>query len=268
MPQWAIVQNPLIYGDLLIVAPQTSEAGVVAYDKVTGALRWKSAALSGIPGYVTPSVVKVSGEDHVVMITGAAGRGRTARGGSVNGIDPRSGKILWTYTNWQNIIPVPQALDAGEGRVLITGGYGAGAAMVKVERKGDGSYAATELFKNPDFGAHTQPPVLFNDHFYSQYTTNERSDGLVAMSIDGQVKWKTGQQPPFVRGGAILADGLLLATDGNTKLYLIEPNPAGFKPLASAVVLEPGDNWAPLALADGKLLVRGQRELKALQVAQ
>ena len=49
---------------------------------------------------------------------------------------------------------------------------------------------------------------------------------------------------------------------------LVEPSPAGFKPLASAVILEPGDNWAPLALVDGKLLVRGQKELKALQVAQ
>ncbi len=50
LPRWGIVQNPLIYGDLLIVAPQTSEAGVVAYDKVSGALKWKSAALSGIAG--------------------------------------------------------------------------------------------------------------------------------------------------------------------------------------------------------------------------
>ena len=60
----------------------------------------------------------------------------------------------------------------------------------------------------------------------------------------------------------------MLMTDGNTKLYLVEPSPAGFKPLASAVILEPGDNWAPLALVDGKLLVRGQKELKVLQVAQ
>ena len=268
LPQWAIVQNPLIYGDLLIVATQTSEAGVVAYDKVTGELKWKSAALSGIPGYVTPSIVKIAGDDHLVMITAAVGRGRNAKGGSVNGLDPRSGNVLWTYTDWQCIIPVPQAVDAGEGRVLITGAYGAGSAMIKVEKKGDGTFAVSELFKNPDFGAHTQPPVLHDGHFYSHYTINERSDGLVAMSLDGQIKWKTDQQPPFVRGGSILADGLLLMTDGNTKLYLVEPNPAGFKPLASAVILEAGDNWAPLALVDGKLLVRGQKELKVLQVAK
>jgi len=54
----------LIYGDLLIVATQTSEAGVVAFDKLTGTIKWKSAALSGIPGYVPLSIVKVAGEDH------------------------------------------------------------------------------------------------------------------------------------------------------------------------------------------------------------
>ena len=268
LPQWAIVQNPLIYGDLLIVAPQTSETGVVAYDKLTGAIKWKSPALSGIPGYVPLSLVKVAGEDHLVMITGAVGRGRNARDGSVNGLDPRTGKVLWTYTGWQCIIPVPQAVDAGQGRVLITGGYTAGTAMIKVDKSADGTFAVSELFKNPDFGAHTQPPVLHDGHFYAHYTTNERADGLIAMGMDGQIKWKTGTQPAFVRGGSVLADGLLLMTDGNTKLYLIEPSPTGFKPLASAVVLEPGDNWAPLALVQGKLLVRGQKELKVLQVAQ
>jgi outer membrane protein assembly factor BamB len=268
LPRWAIVQHPLVYGSLLIVAPQTSEAGVVAYDKLTGELKWKSAPLSGMAGYVSPSVIKIAGEDHLVMVTASVGRGRTAKDGSVNGLDPRDGKVLWTYTSWQCPIPVPQPVDAGDGRVLVTGGYSAGSALIKVQKKGDGSYAVAELFKNPDFGSHTQPPILYKDHFYSQYTINERSDGLVAMSMDGQVRWKTDQQPAFVRGGAILADGLLLTTDGSTKLYLVEPDPFGFKPLASAVVLEAGDNWAPLALVDGKLLVRGQKELKTLRVAQ
>jgi outer membrane protein assembly factor BamB len=268
LPRWGIVQNPFIYRDLLIVAPQTAEAGVVAYDKRSGAVKWKSPGLPGVAGYVTPSIVKIAGEDQFVMVTGAAGRGRNASGGSVNGLDPASGKVLWTYTGFQNIIPVAQPVDAGQGRVLIAGAYGAGSAMIKVEKKADGTFTATELYKNPDFGSHTQPPVLHDGHFYSHYTINERSDGLVAMSMDGQVKWKTDRQPPFVRGGSILADGLMLVTDGNTKLYLIEPNPTAFKPIASAVILEPGDNWAPLALVDGKLLVRGQKELKVLQVAE
>jgi outer membrane protein assembly factor BamB len=224
--------------------------------------------LSGGVGYVSPSIVKVGGEDHLVMITASVGRGRSASGGSVNGIDPLSGKVLWTYGNWQCIIPVPHAVDAGEGRVLITGGYSAGAAMIKVQKQEDGSYGVTELFKNVNFGSHTQPPILYKDHFYAQYTINERSDGLVCMTMDGQVKWKTGDEPPFNKGGSILADGLLLSVDGDKMLYLIEPDPSGFKPLASAEMLESGENWAPIALVDGKLLIRDQKNLKCVAVAQ
>ena len=268
LPRWALTQNPLIYRNLIIVASQTSQAGVVAYDKLTGELKWKSAALSGGVGYVSPSMVKIGADDHLVMIMAAKGFGRSAGGGSVNGLDPLSGKVLWTYGNWQCGIPVPHAVDAGDGRVLITGGYSAGAAMIKVQKKTDGSCEVVELFKNANFGAHTQPPILYKDHFYVQYTINERSDGLVCMTMDGQIKWKTGEDPLFNKGGAILVDGLLLATDGNKMLYLIEPDPAGFKPLASAELLESGENWAPLALTDGKLLIRDQKNLKCVVVAQ
>ena len=268
LPRWAITQNPLVYRNLLIVGSQTSQAGVVAYDKLTGELKWQTPALAGATGYVSPSVVKVGGEDHLVMVMAAQGFGRTAGGGSVSGIDPLSGKVLWTYTNWQCGIPVPHAVDAGEGRVLITGGYNAGTSMIKVEKKADGSYGVTELFKTVEFGAHTQPPILYRDHFYAQYTTNERSDGFICMGMDGKVRWKTGENPAFVRGGSLLADGLLLSTDGSTMLYLIEPDPSGFKPLASAVLLEQGTNWAPLALVDGKLLIRDQKQMKCVQVGQ
>lgn len=131
------------------------------------------------------------------------GFGRGARGGSVNGIDPATGKILWTHTNWHCVIPVAHAVDAGEGRMLLTGGYNAGSAMIQVAKKADGTFVVTELFKNPAFGSHTQPPLLYKGHFYSQYTTNEHRDGLVSLSMIGEVKWKTGQAPALARGGAI-----------------------------------------------------------------
>jgi outer membrane protein assembly factor BamB len=267
VPSWAITQCPLVYGNLLIVASQAPKAGVVAYDKLTGNVKWSTPSL-GPTGYVSPSVLKVGKENHIVMITASAGRGASASGGKVVGIDPLSGKLLWEYTNWQCVIPVPSAVDAGEGRALITGGYNAGTAMIKVEKKPDGSYAVTELFKNPDFGTHTQSPVLYNNHFYAQYSTNERKDGLVCMSMDGQVKWKTGRAPLFDKGGMILADGLLLSTDGSTKLYLIQPDPGAFKPVASTVILKAGQNWAPIALSKGMLLVRDQEKLMCVKVAQ
>jgi outer membrane protein assembly factor BamB len=267
-PTWGITQNPLVYRNLVIVGSQAPEAGVVAFDKLTGELRWKTAALPGGAGYVSPTIVKVGSDDHVVMVTASQGMGRNAAGGGVFAFDPLTGKHLWSYSGWQCSIPVPHVVDAGEGRFLMTGGYRAGSAMIKVQKKADGGYDVAELFKNPDFGSHTQPPVLYKDHFYVQYTTNERSDGLVCMTMSGEVKWKTGEEPLFSKGGAVLADGLMIATDGNTKLYLIDPNPTGFKPLAVVEMFESANNWAPLALVDGKLLIRDQKQMKVLQVGQ
>jgi outer membrane protein assembly factor BamB len=267
IPRWAITQNPLIYEDLLILASQAPQAGVVAYEKLTGDIRWTTPSL-GRTSYVSPSILEVSGKDHLVMITASAGRrGEVGSGGKVVGIDPASGKVLWEYTNWQCRIPVPSAVDAGEGRLLITGGYEAGAAMIKVEEKADGGYGVTELFKTLEFGAHTKPPVLVDGHFYAQYSTNERKDGMVCMSLDGQIKWKTETSPVFDKGSSILADGLLLSTDGRRSVYLIEPDPSAFKPLATVSLLEGNQNWAPLALADGKLLVRDQSRLICLKIA-
>jgi outer membrane protein assembly factor BamB len=284
IPRWALTQCPLVYGDLLILASQSPQAGVVAYEKLTGNVKWTTSPIGPV-GYVSPVIVKVGGKDHVVMLTAAAGRGESAKGGKVVGIDPLTGKILWEYTNWQCGIPVPCAVDAGEGRVLVTGGYQAGAALIKIEKKADGSYGVTELFKNPDFCVHTQPPILYNGYFYGQCTTNERKDGMVCMSIDGQIKWKTGRSPVFDKGGSILADGLLLSTDGASKLYLIEPDPSAFKPIATAELLKEGgtgsendpmaskvggatQNWAPLALTNGKLLIRDQNRLMCVKVAK
>jgi outer membrane protein assembly factor BamB len=281
IPRWAISQCPLIYGDLLIIASQAPEAGVVAYDKLTGEVKWKTPSLGEV-GYVSPAIVKIDGADQVVMVTASGGgRGRPTTPGKIVGIDPSSGKVLWEYTDWICGIPVPSAIDAGDSRVLVIGGYELGAVMIKVEKRTDGSYGTTELFKTEEFGDQTKPAILHKGYFYAQYGTNNTRDGLTCMSMDGEIMWKTKRDPDFNKGSMILADGLILATDGAKTLFLIEPDPSGYKPLASAEMLtaaDPGDdpraarfgtqNWAPIALADGKLLIRDQSRILCLKVAE
>jgi len=262
IPTWAITQCPLIYEDLVIVASQAPQAGVVAYDKLTGDVEWTTAPIGPV-GYVSPTLVNISGEDHVVMIS-AIERGD----GKVAGIEPLTGDILWEYTGWECRLPVPIATDAGENRVLIVGGYEAGAAMIRIDEEGNGNYGVTELYKNIDFGAHTKPALKVDDYFYAQYSTNERRDGLVCMSMDGEIMWNTGRSPSFDKGSMILVDDMILATDGGANLYLIEPDPSEFKPVASANMLGRGQNWAPIALVDGLLLIRDQSQMKCVRVAQ
>ncbi len=287
-PIWGITQNPLIYGDLLILASQAPEAGVVAYNKLTGDVVWKTPNL-GNETYVSPTVVKIDGEDHVVMITSSTnpiGRPNLPRtAGNVVGIEPRTGKILWKYDQWRCHISVPSAVDAGSNKVVIVGGYELGATMIQVGKKDDGSFGTTELFTTEEFGDQTKPPILHEGHFYAQYGANTRRDGMVCMSMDGKITWKTKRSPNFDKGSMILVNGLILATDGKRALYLIEPDPNAFKALASAEVLGKErtglkedsierrvggqtQNWAPLALSDGKLLIRDQTQMKCLKVAE
>jgi outer membrane protein assembly factor BamB len=288
VPIWAITQCPLVYGDLLIVASQAPQAGVVAYDKLTGEVKWKTPPSGDDAGYVSPALVKVDGKDQVVMITPSTNpftqsNSTEKKLGKVIGIEPLTGKILWEYDKWHCHIPVPSAVDAGENKVLIVGGYELGATMLKIEKKAEGAYGATEVFTTKEFGDQTKPPILYKGHFYAQYGTNNRNDGLVCMGMDGQILWKTKRAPDFNKGSMILAENLILASDGAKTLYLIEPDPSGFKPLASAALFAEGtagsdpmaarvggsnQNWAPMALADGKLLIRDQTQMKCLKVAQ
>jgi hypothetical protein len=49
-------------------------------------------------------------------------------------------------------------------------------------------------------------------------------------------------------------------------LYLIDPNPTEFRVLAKAELLETKQAWAPLALSDGKLVIRDQKQMKCVVV--
>ena len=281
LPTWGITQNPIIYGDLLIVASQAPQAGVVAYHKVTGNIVWQTPSL-GIVGYSNPKVVKIYGEDHIAMTTSSF----RARGsdevtmGKVVGLDPGTGNILWQYTNWDCGNSVPCPVEAGDNKLLIAGELRAN--MFKVNRTADGAFTVTELFTTEEFGDETKTPVLYNGHFYAMHRTVNKRDGLVCMDMEGNIKWQTKRNPNFDFGSMILADGLLLACDGFKTLYLIEPDPTAFKAISKAEILREGgvstegfsgtvsstQNYAPLALADGMLLIRDQYRMLCVRVGE
>ena len=65
----------------------------------------------------------------------------------------------------------------------------------------------------------------------------------------------------------ILADGMIFSVDGiKGILYLIEPDSEGFRELSSAKQFDTNQCWAPLALSDGKLLIRYKKQMKCVNV--
>jgi len=301
-PEWSIAQSPLLYKNMVIVGVQGDKAGVVAFDKDTGKELWHSPALRGFPGYISPTYAKIGGVDQILMATAkqkAKTLGKGAKKGPKKGaapspnqaaptpiatgvgeadpsdglihavaagIDAATGKILWTFEGWQCESPIVSPMGLSDDRVLLTGGYGAGTTMLKIARDGN-KWKATPLFETQVCGSQLHPAVLYKDHFYINSNDNSRRDGLLCLDMNGNKKWNTGTAPSFERGALMLADGLLLDLDGKTgELHLIEPNPDGYRELAKAKEFETVKNWGPMALVDGKLLLRGYQEMKCLDL--
>lgn len=262
IPMWAIAQNPLVYKNKVIIASQTKEAGIVAYDKVNGEIIWTTPALTGSAGYVSPRIVKINNENHLVMIS--ATRPEGGGNGAVMGFNPDTGKLLWSYDGWKCKTPVPNVTETGNNTLFVTGGYLAGGALIKINKKGN-SWEVKELMFSKEFGTHVHPAIFYKGHLYSQSTNNQARDGFMCMDLKGNIKWKTGKNPNFDKGGFILADDMIISSDGEKMLYLIEPTPKEFKVLAKVELLETKQAWAPLALSDGKLLIRDQKQMKCVR---
>jgi outer membrane protein assembly factor BamB len=275
LPTWGLTQAPLVYGDAVIVAPQTQSTGLVAYEKSTGNLRWRSPYIGrNWYSHISPCLVTLCGVDQVIMLAQPSDPEKSpaeAPPAIVSSIDPWSGRVLWTTNTVAPYkIPIPQPLAVGTNRLFITGGYGLGCLMLEVSATG-GEWRTRVLFQNQNVASHIQSPVLCKERIYAMSSKEHggKGTGLVCLNLDGQIVWQTGPALQFDFGGFLIADGLAFVAHGRTgELHLYELSPSAPRPLATAKVLEAkGHNvWAPLALSDRKLLVRDQHELKCLDV--
>ena len=87
------------------------------------------------------------------------------------------------------------------------------------------------------------------------------------MSFDGKQVWTSEGKASFELGSLFLADGMLFVLEGKTgMLRLIEASTTEYKELASAKVLDGPDVWAPMALSNGKLVLRDLSKMVCLDV--
>ncbi|MEI8122484.1 MAG: PQQ-binding-like beta-propeller repeat protein [bacterium] len=283
IPMWGLSQNPLLMENLVIVAPQGRKAGIVAFDKATGRLVWKSPFFEEMmaPGwsgsYASPMPVILGGVQQILFATSQSGDGKNAPPGRVFGVSAQDGSVLWSHEGWRCPLTIVSPMSPVQDHVFLTGAYDAGSWMLKIEKSGS-KFTVAEVFKTLECGSIMQQPILYNGHLYVISNGQERREGLMCLSIDGKVLWHTTNSkfvskaaaglPNFDAGNLLLADGLLFILDGKTgDLRLVGPNPQGYKELAVLpAVLSGKQIWAPMALADGRLIIRDQTQMKCLDV--
>ncbi|MBN2329175.1 MAG: PQQ-like beta-propeller repeat protein [Candidatus Omnitrophica bacterium] len=262
-PNWGFSQSPLLYEDMVIVAPMSDKHGLVALKKETGDIVWSTPSIKG-DSYTSPALEILDGVEQVLMLTQ----------GQLTSVNPQDGKILWTY-DWYCKIPIPNPTRIDDNKLFVSGGYDAGSVLVQVSKE-NGSWSVKELNKIEKKGAQIHPIILHNDHLYANFNTNENlrrnPEGLTCLDLEGNIIWQRKDDPPIDRGAILIAGDLLLAMGGQDGvLHLMQIDPKGFKELASSKVFDlekdrGNDIWGLMALSDGMLVVRSQNQMKCLKL--
>ena len=284
LPKWGIAGSPLLLDDVIVVNAYGKKAAVVAYEKRTGEVRWTVPNPEGdLPTYSSPVPMELGGRPMILSYGSRlfdAGRfhpmkkKRTPLKASRSvtlGIDPASGKVLWSYEGYDCQIQAPSPVVLGDGRVFLIGGYSAGCAMIKVTPTDDG-YEVTELWKNDRVGSKVAQAFVHDGHIYANGGQSfdwhiKKKNGFFCMGLDGELLWNTLKDPWFEFGNVLMVNGVLLVMHGQTgELVMVDPNPDDYKELARARVLSGKRLWAPMAYSNGKLVLRDHSKIVCLDL--
>jgi outer membrane protein assembly factor BamB len=257
VPPWYAGQCPLIEGDRVIVAPSGTKALIMALDLETGEVLWETPnTLGWRMTHVSITPVEMFGKRTYIY----------CGSGGVAGFDAEDGTLLWSTTDWKiSVATVSSPVLVGEDMLFMSGGYNAGAKMLKIVDK-EGELAAEVVYELPpeEFGATQQTPILYKDHIYGV-----RPDGqLTCLSPDGSIKWTSGAAARFGIGPFIIADDLIYVLDDDGNLTMAEATSDAYKPLGTASILTGHDAWGPLAIAGGRLVARDLTRMVCVDLAR
>ena len=255
IPPWYAGQCPLIDDGAAIIAPG-GDPLMMAVDLASGQIRWRTPN-PGDWGMTHSSIMAFDYEGvHQYVYC-------TTRG--VVGVDAADGKILWTHPGWKiSIANIPSPVFVPPDRLFFSGGYDSGCQMVRLTGPADRMQVAEVFRLRPDvFGADQQTPILYQDHLFGVIPNGQ----LACLDLQGKQVWTSGAATRFGIGPYMIAQGMILAlADQDGTLHLAEASTQGYRELARAKVLNGHDAWAPMALADGRLLLRDLTEMVCVEV--
>ncbi len=249
VPSWYAGQCPLIDGNRVILAPGGS-ALMVAVDLATGKEVWRTPNPRGWQ-MTHSSIVPISLGGKKTYVYPASG--------GVVGVSAGDGSLAWETSEWTvKTANVPSAVPIGDGRIFVCGGYGAGAAFIRIS--GSNASIAQRLSAEV-FGSHQQTPILYNDHIYGVIPSKE----LSCIDLSGKTIWRSGTAR-FGINPYIIADGKIYVMSDAGELVMVEAGPGGYKELGRAKILSGSEPWGPLVIVGGRLLARDLTSMVCVDV--
>jgi outer membrane protein assembly factor BamB len=240
-PQWGFSESPLIDGDKVVVTPGGMEGSVVALNKKTGAIIWRSKGFTDPPHYSSLIVAEIGGLRQYIQLTAE----------SVVGVAAADGKLLWRAPRKGRTAVIPTPIYSG-GYVYVSSGYGIGCNLFKVTAAG-GQFRAEEVYANKVLGNKHGGVIKVGDFVYG----HADDKGWTCQDFKtGTARW---QENKLGKGSLIYAAGrfYLRAEDKGT-VVLIEASPEGYKEHGRFQQPDRSDRkaWPYPVIAHGRLYLR------------
>jgi len=244
-PSWGFSTTPLVFENMVIVQGGGS-ALVIAYDKLTGSVLWKS--MEGEVGYSAAITMSIENESKLLIYHGKG----------LSCLNPSDGKVLWTV-QW----PTEYGVNATtpiifRDIIFHTSGYKMGCQAIKVTKNG---YSV--LWKNNVLEAQHSDPILIDGCIYGYSGESSRNSGQFKCLelATGKEMWSTSE---IGQGTTAFVDGYLITMDLKGNLFLVIPEPTGFKKVGeikSAISDVKNPAWTVPVVANGKLYLRYMQQL-------
>jgi outer membrane protein assembly factor BamB len=251
-PEWGFTGMPVVDGENVIFPPGGKEGDLVALDKKTGNVVWRSKELSDSIHYSSPLLVEIGGVRQVVQLTGE----------SVAGVRASDGKLLWRADRQGRTAMIPTPIYR-DGEIYVATGYGIGCNLFKVAAEGD-KFSVEQVYANKDMVNHHGGVVLVDKHLYGFCD----GKGWTCQDFEtGKVAWRN---KGVGKGSIVYADGLLYLRSENGKgtIAIIEASPDGYKELSRFDPPDRSDknSWPHPVVTGGRLYVRDQDVLQCYDV--
>jgi prepilin-type processing-associated H-X9-DG protein len=264
MSSWRYSESPLVDGEKLVCTPGGKKAMMVALNRETGAVIWKSEAPANAgAGYASAVVAEVAGMRQYVTLVGPEL--------GLVGVDARNGKFLWNYKKVANgtaNIPTPIVKD---DLVFASTAYNRGAVLLQLVPS-RGGIDAREVYwlGHEDLQNHHGGMVQVGDYVYGGHDHNQGHPFCLELK-SGQFMWGPERKHPGGGSAAVLyADGHLYFRWDNNTMGLIEATPRGYH-LTSTFQLPKGTStpgWQHPVIHDGKLFIRANDQLYCYDIKQ
>lgn len=250
---WRSAMSPVVDGDFVFVAGGGQGASMLAFNKNTGQLLWKTG--NERITHATPVVATLHGVRQIIyfMQSGLV---------SVSVVD---GRELWRFPYKFNVSTAASPVVCDD-IVYCSAGYGVGGGACRITKEGN-QFKATPLWQVPGdtkVANHWSTPVYKDGYLYGMFSFKQYGRGpMKCVDVKtGEIKW---EKPGFGAGHIILAGNKLVALADDGHVVLVDPSPEGYKELARYKAVS-GKCWTTPALSNGRLYVRSTVEGVCLDV--